>query len=51
MSQWLVFLVVAVLYVHLFNALATLYFESERKLTWRDLYRRFVPPAEFTLRV
>jgi hypothetical protein len=47
MNQWLIFLVVAVLYVHLFNAIAGAYFESGQTMTWTDLYRRFVPPTEF----
>jgi hypothetical protein len=42
---WIVVLLVVFLYIHLFNRIATLYFESDRQLTLRDLYRRFVPPA------
>lgn len=51
MNQWLIFLSVSVLYVHLFNALTNVYLDSGRTLTWTDLYRRFVPPTEFQVRL
>ena len=41
--KWLLVAVVLLLYVHLFNAIARLYFESGRTLTLRDLWRRFFP--------
>lgn len=46
MNQWYIFLAVSVLYVHLFNAVATAYFDADQKMTWTDLYRRFIPPTE-----
>lgn len=49
MNQWYVFLAVGVLYIHLFNALANAYFDSDQKMSWSDLYRRFVPPTEVRL--
>lgn len=51
MSQWLIFLAVSVVYVHLFNAIANAYFDSEQTMTWTDLYRRFVPPTEFHVKL
>jgi hypothetical protein len=41
--NWTVPIFVSVLYVHLFNAIATLYFESERQLTLADLGKRIIP--------
>ena len=38
--NWIVVLVVILLYVHLFNAIANLYFDSGRSLGLHDLYRR-----------
>jgi hypothetical protein len=49
--NWLIFLVVLILYVHVFNAIATLYFESERTLTLKDLWRRFFPGVKITIEV
>jgi hypothetical protein len=41
--NWILVILVVLLYVHLFNAIARLYFESGRTLTLRDLWRRFFP--------
>lgn len=49
MNQWYIFLAVAVVYVNVFNAVANAYFDSDQKMTLTDLYRKFVPPAEFTI--
>lgn len=49
MKGWLVFLAVLVLYVHLFNAIAHQYFESDRTLTMRDIWRRFVPSGRIVI--
>lgn len=40
---WILVVLIALLYVHLFNAIARLYFESGRALTLKDLWRRFFP--------
>ena len=32
-------------YVHLFNTIAKLYFDSDRRLTLEDLYYKVVPPT------
>lgn len=47
--NWVVPIFVSVLYVHLFNAVANLYFESDRTMTWMDLYHRFAPPVKVTI--
>lgn len=49
--KWIVFLMVLVLYIHVFNAIANLYFESDRKLTLKDLWRRFFPSFKVTIEV
>jgi hypothetical protein len=41
--KWVIVILVTLLYVHLFNALARLYFESGRTLALKDLWRRFFP--------
>ena len=38
-------------YVHLFNKIAGLYFDSERTLTLTDLYRKVVPPTDFHIQL
>jgi len=38
-------------YVHLFNTIATLYFDSNRTLTLEDLYRKIIPPTDFHIQV
>jgi hypothetical protein len=45
--QWLVVLLVALVYVHLFNALVRLHFESE--LTLSGLWHRFFPSVSIVL--
>ena len=47
--KWVIIVAVVLLYVHLFNALASLYFESDRMMSWHDLYRRFMPPVKVTV--
>jgi hypothetical protein len=48
--KWIVvFLMVLVLYVHVFNAIATLYFEKDRQLTLKDLWKRFFPSFKITI--
>lgn len=42
----IVIVFVTMLYVHLFNRIAEMYFESGRTLTLRDLYRQFIPPTD-----
>jgi hypothetical protein len=42
---------VLITYIHLFNAIATMYLDSGRQLQLVDLYRRVVPPMEFTLKM
>lgn len=49
--NWIVVIFVIVLYVHLFNAIATLYLDSDRTMTLQDLYRKFVPPMDFHIRL
>jgi hypothetical protein len=38
-------------YVHLFNQIAAMYFDSERTLTLEDLYRKVVPPTDFHIQL
>ena len=38
-------------YVHLFNTVAKLYFDSDRTLTLEDLYRKVVPPIDFHIKL
>jgi hypothetical protein len=47
--QWLIIVLVALLYVHLFNAIAHAYFDSEQTLTLGDLWRRFFPTISLRL--
>lgn len=47
--NWIVVLFVVVLYVHLFNAIATMYFDSGRLLGLADLYRRVMPPVNISI--
>ena len=35
--KWIIALLVILLYVHLFNAVSTLYFDSGREMTFMDL--------------
>ena len=43
--------VVLITYIHLFNAIATLYLDSGRPLELSGLYRRVVPPMEFSVKI
>ena len=47
--KWILILLVALLYIHLFNAIARLYFESGRALTLKDLWRRFFPGVKIQI--
>ena len=47
--RWLIVVLVALLYVHLFNALARLWCESGQTLTLGDLWRRFFPAISLRL--
>ncbi len=47
--RWLIIVLVALLYVHLFNAIAHAYFDSEQTLTLVDLWRRFFPAVSLRL--
>jgi hypothetical protein len=38
-------------YVHLFNKIATMYFDTDRTLQLEDLYRRVVPPMNFHIQL
>lgn len=49
--QWVVFLVMLLLYVHLFNAIAKMYFDSDQKMTWKDLYRKVMPPIHINIQI
>ena len=49
MNSWIVSIFVTTLYVHLFNAIAKMYFDSERTLGLSDLYRRFMPPVKISI--
>jgi hypothetical protein len=51
--QETLFVIAAVLftYVHLFNKIAGLYFDSDRTLTLEDLYRKVVPPTDFHIQL
>jgi hypothetical protein len=49
MKSWIVSIFVATLYVHLFNAIAKMYLESDRTLALSDLYRRVIPPIKVSI--
>lgn len=49
MNAWIVGIFVAMLYIHLFNAIANMYFDSGRSLGLSDLYRRFLPPVKISI--
>ncbi len=49
--EWVIFLIVAMFYIHVFNAVARLYFESNNELTLRDLWRRFFPPIDLRIQI
>lgn len=49
MKSWIVSIFVTTLYIHLFNAIAKMYLESDRTLELTDLYRRVVPPIKVSI--
>ena len=51
--QETLFVITAVVfaYVHLFNKIAGMYFDTARTLTLEDLYRRVVPPTDFHIHI
>ena len=49
--NWVIVVFVVVLYVHLFNAIATMYLDSGKTMTLQDLYRKIVPPMDFHIRL
>jgi hypothetical protein len=49
MNWWIISLLVVFLYVQLFNIVANLYFDSERTMTLKDLWRKVVPPIKIEL--
>jgi hypothetical protein len=51
--QETLFVIAAVVftYVHLFNKVASMYFDSSRTLTLTDLYRKIVPPTDFHIQL
>ena len=49
MNVWIVGIFVAMLYIHLFNAIAKMYLNSDRTLGLYDLYRRFLPPVKISI--
>lgn len=49
MNWWIISLLVVFLYVQLFNIVANLYFDSDRTMTLRDLWRKVVPPIKIEL--
>jgi hypothetical protein len=52
MEETLVLITAVVfLYVHLFNTIARMYFDSDRTLTLEDVYRKVVPPTDFHIQL
>lgn len=49
MENWLIFLAVLVMYVHLFNATAQQYLETGQTLGMGDIWRKFVPAGKVTI--
>lgn len=47
--NWIVAVFVIVFYVHLFNVIAKLYFDSDRRLTLADVWRKIVPPMKISI--
>lgn len=41
--QWLIVPITIVLYVASFIQVANQYFDSDKKMVWRDLYKDYVP--------
>ena len=46
-----VFFMVLILYIRIFNVIANLYFDSDRQLTLKDLWRRFFPSFKVTIEI
>lgn len=46
--KWVIGILIVLLYVNLFNAIAPLYFDSGSTLTLKDLWRRIVPARTIT---
>ena len=40
---------VVLLYVHIFNKVANMYFDSNRQMTIKDLYRQFIPEGSVVI--
>jgi hypothetical protein len=49
MNSWIVSIFVATLYIHLFNAVAKMYLDSDRTLKLTDLYRKVMPPIKVSI--
>ena len=49
--EWIVIAGIVILYIHIFNAVAKLYLESNRSLTLKDLWRRFVPATDIHIQI
>jgi hypothetical protein len=49
MNRWIVSIFVVTLYIHLFNAIANMYLDSDRTLQLGDLYRKVVPPVKLSI--
>jgi len=49
--EWIVIAGIAILYIHIFNAIAKMYLESNRTLTLKDLWRRFVPATDIHIQI
>jgi hypothetical protein len=47
--EWIVALLVVLLYIQLFNVVANMYFDSGRTLTIQQLWRKIVPPMKFEI--
>ncbi len=47
--NWIISLLVILLYVQLFNIVARLYLDSGRTLTLHELWRKVVPPIKIEL--
>ena len=49
MDWFLLISTITITYVHVFNQIAKMYFDSDQTMTWVDLYRHFVPPTSFEI--
>ena len=49
--SWIIAVFVIVFYVHLFNVIAKMYFDSERRLSLMDVLRKFVPPMKISIEI